>query len=205
MIPTLDPAFANPSTLPSPSTTTGLLPNTLRQVFDPVPALFPPGTDVIWKSVEMFFGVTPFPEVISLRMLENGAAGALNQGRYALDLMLTRRNDPRVRTVVDLSIDFDDLDHDGDRTEHLSFFTINEATGAAVQKSRPGVTPGVGIPAIPSGLTLDTQGEAAHLFRMQAIREIVARIMADYNLDALVYPYETIPSPILAGTSESIA
>ena len=40
---------------------------------------------------------------------------------------------------------------------------------------------------------------------MQAIREIVARIMADYDLDALVYPYETIPPPILAGTSESIA
>jgi Asp-tRNA(Asn)/Glu-tRNA(Gln) amidotransferase A subunit family amidase len=40
---------------------------------------------------------------------------------------------------------------------------------------------------------------------MQAIREIVARILAEYDLDALVYPYETIPSPILAGTSESIS
>lgn len=62
----------------------------------------------------------------------------------------------------------------------------------------------MGVPATPTGLTLDTQGEASHLFRMQAIREIVARILADNNLDALVYPYETIPSPILAGTSESI-
>lgn len=62
----------------------------------------------------------------------------------------------------------------------------------------------MGIPATPNGLTLDTQGEANHLFRIQAIREIVARILADNNLDALVYPYETIPSPILAGTSESI-
>ena len=67
------------------------------------------------------------------------------------------------------------------------------------------MTPGVGVPATPSGLTLDTQGEANHLFVMQAIREIVARIMADHDLDALVYPYETIPPPILTGTIDSIA
>jgi amidase len=206
MIPTLEPGFANPSTVPSPSTTTGLLPNNLREVFGPVAALFPDGTDIIQKSVEMFFGITPFPDTINLRKLNNTAAGTFNQGRYALDNMLTRRNDPRVTNVLDLSIDFDDLDQDGNTTEHLSFFRINDdATGSIVQRTRPGVTPPVGVPATPTGLTLDTQGEASHLFRMQAIREIVARILADNNLDALVYPYETIPSPILAGTSESIA
>ena len=91
-------------------------------------------------------------------------------------------------------------------SEHISFFRINDdATGSIVQRNRPGVTPNVGVPATPSGLTLDTQGEANHLFRMQAIREIVARIMADNHLDALVYPYETIPSKILTGTAGSIA
>ena len=39
---------------------------------------------------------------------------------------------------------------------------------------------------------------------MQAIREIVARVLADNDLDALVYPYETIPSKILTGTIDSI-
>jgi Asp-tRNA(Asn)/Glu-tRNA(Gln) amidotransferase A subunit family amidase len=205
MLPTLEPAFANPSTVPVPSPTTGLLPSNLREIFAPVPALFPDGTDVIWKSVEMVFGLTPFPDTVNLRKLNNTPGGEFNQGRYALELMLVRRSDPRVTNVLDLSIDFEDLDGDGDTGEHLSFFTINEVTGEIVQKSRPGVTPSVGVPASPSGLTLDTQGEATHLFRMQAIRAIVARIMADYTLDALVYPYETIPSPILAGTSESIA
>jgi Asp-tRNA(Asn)/Glu-tRNA(Gln) amidotransferase A subunit family amidase len=120
--------------------------------------------------------------------------------------MLRRRKDPQVKSVVDLSIDFDDLDGDGNTTEHISFFRINDdATGTIVQRNRPGVDPSVGVPATPSGLTLDTQGEATHLFRMQAIREIVARIMADYKLDALVYPYETIPPKILTGTSKSIA
>src|SRR5262249_41210571 len=78
MIPTLEPAFANPSTVASPSTTTGMLPNTLRQVFDAnVPALFPTGTDIIQKSVEMFYDPSKFPDIINLRKLSNGPAGTL--------------------------------------------------------------------------------------------------------------------------------
>jgi hypothetical protein len=118
--------------------------------------------------------------------------------------MLTRRNDPRVKSVLDLSIDFSDLNGNGNTTEHLSYFMIN-ANGDVAQRARPGVTPNVGVPATPNGLTLDTQGEANHLFRMQSIREIVARIMADNNLDALVYPYSTLPAKILTGTRDSIA
>jgi amidase len=205
MVPTLEPSFANPSNLPTPSTTTGLLPNALRTVFGgDVPALFPAGTDVIAKSVEMFYDPLKFPDTINLRKLSANGAGTLNQGRYGLDKMLQRRSDPRVKSVLDLSIDFDDLNHNGDRTEHISYFMI-DGNGATAQRSRPGVTPNVGVPATASGLTLDTQGEANHLFRMQSIREIVARILADNNLDALVYPYTTIPPKILTGTSQSIA
>ena len=76
---------------------------------------------------------------------------------------------------------------------------------SVVLRNRPGVEPNVGVPAMPSGLTLDTQGQAGHVMRQQAIREIVARIMAEYELDALVYPYETIPAKIMTGTAESIA
>jgi len=36
-----------------------------------------------------------------------------NEGRYGLDLMLAQRGDARVKSVLDLSIDFDDLDKDG--------------------------------------------------------------------------------------------
>lgn len=207
LVPTLEPAFASPSAVAAPSTTTGLLPSNLRAVFGAVAALFPTGTDVIQKSVEMATGITPFPEEISIRKLDGGAGppGTLNQGRYALDLMLARRGDPRVRSVLDLSIDFDDLDGDGITNEHLSFSTISESDGVTlVQKSRPGVTPGAGVPATPAGLTLDTQGEATHLFRSQVIREVFAKVMAEYDLDALVYPYETLPSKIMTGTVDSI-
>jgi Asp-tRNA(Asn)/Glu-tRNA(Gln) amidotransferase A subunit family amidase len=205
MIPTLEPAFANASTVASPSTTTGLLPNALRQVFDAtVPALFPSGTDLIKNSVQMFFEPARFPDAINLRKLSNGAAGTLNQSRYGLDKMLARRNDPRVRSVLDLSIDFEDLNKNGNRAEHISYFMI-DGNGNIAQRTRPGVTPGAGVPATANGLTLDTQGEANHLFRMQSIREIVARILADNNLDALVYPMTTIPAKILTGTRDSIA
>ena len=120
--------------------------------------------------------------------------------------MLRRRGDPRVTDVTDLSIDFDDLDHDGITDQHLSFsFIADNATGTVTQKTRPGVTPSVGRPATPSGTILDTQGEADHLFRMEAIREIVERVLADNHLDALIYPFETIPPPILSGTKDSIA
>jgi Asp-tRNA(Asn)/Glu-tRNA(Gln) amidotransferase A subunit family amidase len=206
MLPSLEPSFTNASTVPMPSITEGMLPNTLRQILEPVPSLFPAGTDVIQKTVEMATGVTPFPESISLRNLNDTPTGTYNEGRYGLDKMLAKRGDPRVKSVLDLSIDFEDLDGDGDATEHIAFSRINDdATGSVTPRNRPGVTPNIGVPATPAGLTLDTQGQSAHLARMMAIREIVARILAEYDLDALVYPYETIPPKILTGTSESIA
>jgi amidase len=206
MILSLEPSFANASSLPTPSTTTGLLANNLRPVIGQVPALFPPDTDVIQKSVEMFLGSAAFPDTISLRKLNETPSGSFNEGRYGLDIMLARRGDPRVRSVLDLSIDFDDLDGDGDRAEHISFVRIDEDPAASiVQRNRPGVTPSVGVPAIKTGLSMDTQGQAGHLFRQMAIREVVARILAEYELDALVYPYETIPPKLLTGTKDSIA
>jgi amidase len=206
MILSLEPSFANASTLATPSTTSGLLANNLRPVIGQVEALFPPDTDVIQKSVEMFLGSTAFPDTISLRKLNETPSGSFNEGRYGLDIMLARRGDARVKSVLDLSIDFDDLDGDGDSSEHISFVRIDEDPASSiVQRNRPGVTPGIGVPATKSGLTMDTQGQAAHVFRQMAIREIVARILAEYDLDALVYPYETIPSKILTGTKDSLA
>lgn len=203
MVPTFEPSFANPSSLNTPSVTTGLLPNNLRQILDPVGFLFDAGTDLITKSVEMYFAITPFPSEISLRQFDRTAAGTLNEGRYGIEKMLVGRGDARVRSPLDLSIDFDDLDGDGDRTEHISFFSVG-GNGTPVQRNRIGVTPNIGVPANLAGTTLDTQGQYGTIIRQQAIRAIVARILAEYQLDALVYPYETIPSPILAGTIDSI-
>jgi Asp-tRNA(Asn)/Glu-tRNA(Gln) amidotransferase A subunit family amidase len=152
----------------------------------------------------MSLDISKFPDTINLRKLAANGAGTLNQVRFGIDRMLARRNDPRIKNVLDLSIDFDDINRNGNRTEHLSYSYIGN-NGDVTQRNRPGVTPSFGVPAKANGPTLDTQGEASSLFRMQAIREIVARVLADNNLDALVYPHSTLPPKILTGAANSIA
>jgi Asp-tRNA(Asn)/Glu-tRNA(Gln) amidotransferase A subunit family amidase len=50
---------------------------------------------------------------------------------------------------------------------------------------------------------LDLPGEASHLFRQQALREIVLQVMAANKLDALIYPHHTVPSSLLFQPSPS--
>lgn len=221
MLPTLEPSMFNANAAGTPGAPPGaptylmtdllggvLVPTTVRDVLSPLTTpLFPAGTDLIGKSVDIAADPTLFPEDISLRRLNNGPGGTLNEVRYGIDKMLRRRGDARVKSVLDLSIDFDDLNKNGITNEHITFARINDdATGTTVFRNRPGVIPNVGVTnVVPVGPSLDTQGQAAHVYRQMATREIIMRIMAEYNLDALVYPYETIPAPPLAGTKESIA
>ncbi|MGH7855361.1 MAG: amidase [Candidatus Binatia bacterium] len=45
--------------------------------------------------------------------------------------------------------------------------------------------------------TLDTPAQTDHLVRMQTLRQIILQVMAENNLDALVYAYTTIPPHII--------
>jgi amidase len=45
--------------------------------------------------------------------------------------------------------------------------------------------------------TLDTAAQMDHLVRMQTLRRIILQVMAEKNLDALVYVYTTIPPHII--------
>lgn len=45
----------------------------------------------------------------------------------------------------------------------------------------------------PEATTLDSQTETDHLLRMETLRQIILQVMAENNLDALVYAYTTIP------------
>jgi len=45
--------------------------------------------------------------------------------------------------------------------------------------------------------TLDTPNNTSHALRQQTLRRILYKVMADNNLDALVYPYNTIPPPLV--------
>lgn len=52
------------------------------------------------------------------------------------------------------------------------------------------------------GFSLDTEGQAAHLFRRQAIQAILLKVMADNRLDAFVFPHQTVPAYLIGGTAE---
>lgn len=52
------------------------------------------------------------------------------------------------------------------------------------------------------GASLDTQGQAAHLYRRQALQAILLKVMADNRLDAFVFPHQTIPPGIIGGVPE---
>jgi amidase len=45
--------------------------------------------------------------------------------------------------------------------------------------------------------TLDTQAQIDHLTRMQTLQRIILQVMAENNLDALVYAYTTIPPHVI--------
>jgi Asp-tRNA(Asn)/Glu-tRNA(Gln) amidotransferase A subunit family amidase len=45
--------------------------------------------------------------------------------------------------------------------------------------------------------TLDTPTQTDHLLRMQTLRQLILQVMAENNLDALVYAYTTIPPHII--------
>ena len=48
-----------------------------------------------------------------------------------------------------------------------------------------------------SATTLDTPAQTDHLLRMQTLRQIMLQMMAENNLDALVYAYTTIPPHLI--------
>lgn len=52
------------------------------------------------------------------------------------------------------------------------------------------------------GATLDAPGQAAHLFRRQAIQGVLLKVMADNRLDAFVFPHATVPPGVIGETAE---
>ena len=45
--------------------------------------------------------------------------------------------------------------------------------------------------------TLDTPTQTDHLLRMQTLRQVILQVMAENNLDVLVYAYATVPPHII--------
>ncbi len=95
------------------------------------------------------------------------------EGKYAMNLYLQQRGDAKFRNVEDM---FATKTFSGDLP------VLQNAFGAKAK-------------------TLDTPAHASHILRMQNLQRILYKVMADNNLDALVYPYSTIPPHIVLPTA----
>ena len=104
---------------------------------------------------------------VNLRML--AAQNPRVEARFALDLYLKERGDTKFRGVEDL---YNTKTFAGEN-DWLRF-----ALGANAE-------------------TLATQDEISHTLRITNLQRILYKVMADNNLDALVYVYTTIPAPLV--------
>jgi amidase len=104
---------------------------------------------------------------VNLRMLAGQRRG--EEGRYALNLYLKERGDSKFRSVDDIYATKAFLGEND---------LLRTALGAKAE-------------------TLDTPDNTSHALRQQTLRRILYKVMADNNVDALVYPYNTIPPPIV--------
>lgn len=145
-----------------------LEPSLLAKNFQP---MFPtPPPDPIDHIVAMFFDHHLFPSGLrgaNLRMIAAQPRGA--EGKYSMNRYLRARGDPKFKTTADI------------------FATPTFAGHMDVLKGAFGETT----------KTLDTAVQTDHLLRMQTLRQILLKVMADNNLDALVFVNTTIPPPII--------
>jgi amidase len=134
------------------------------------PEAFPAGI----KPIDRMVAIASDPKIlpagvrgINLRMIAGQSRGA--EARYAISLYLKERGDDKFRSIEDLYA-----------TKAFSGESdwLKTALGARAE-------------------SLDSPEQTSHLLRMQSLRRILYKVMADNNLDALVYAYDTIPPPIV--------
>ncbi|MEA2659820.1 MAG: amidase, partial [Candidatus Binatota bacterium] len=130
----------------------------------------PAGADPIDRMVTIANDPKTLPtgaRGVNLRMIAGQRRG--EEGKYAMNLYLRERGDSKFRTVEDM---FATKTFSGD------LLVLQNAFGAKAK-------------------TLDTPAHSSHILRMQNLQRILYKVMADNNLDALVYPYSTIPPHIV--------
>ena len=104
---------------------------------------------------------------VNLRMIAGPPRG--EEGRYALNLYLKERGDAKFRSVEDMF---------ATKTFAGELERLQAVFGA-------------------KATTLETALHTSHTLRMQNLRRILYKVMADNNLDALVYVYNTVSPHIV--------
>ena len=143
------------------------------------PDLFPPGTDQMPQLVDMFLNPSHVPHTAtgspSMRNI-GPAAGDTGGATFNFDWYLKRRGDPGMQTVLDLAT--------------KSNFYDDPANGFPTKQT--------GLLANAATLTYSTT--VSHQQRF-AVQTMMFKCFADKNLDAIVYPSNTLPPAIMGSTA----
>jgi Asp-tRNA(Asn)/Glu-tRNA(Gln) amidotransferase A subunit family amidase len=134
--------------------------------------------DPIDHIVAIYFDHKLFPSGIrgaNLRMIAAQRRG--EEGKYSMNRYLRARGDPKFKSTTDM------------------FATPTFAGHMGVLKSTFGET----------AKTLDTAAQTDHLLRMQTLRQILLKVMADNNLDAFVFVNTTIPPQVILPSRDPAA
>jgi len=134
------------------------------------PAAFPEFAKPIDRIVSMAFDHSLIPSGargVNLRMLAAQPRG--NEAHYAINRYLRERGDAKFKNLEDM-------------------LAMPMFSGSLDNLKRA-----FGDDAA----TLDTPAQMDHLVRMQTLRRIILQVMAENNLDALVYAYTTIPPHVI--------
>ncbi|HUC97335.1 MAG TPA: amidase [Candidatus Polarisedimenticolaceae bacterium] len=134
------------------------------------PAAFPDSARPIDRIVSMAFDHSLVPSGargVNLRMLAAQPRG--NEAHYAINRYLRERGDAKFKSLEDML----GMPMFSGSLENLKGAFSDDAD------------------------TLDTQMQTDHLIRMQTLRRIILKVMAENSLDALVYAYTTIPPHII--------
>lgn len=110
---------------------------------------------------------------VNLRMLAAQRRG--EEGRYALNRYLRERGDQKFKSVDDL------------------FATPTFLGNIDILKAAFGE----------NAKTVDTPAHTNHTLRIQLLQKILYKVMADNKLDALVYPYSTLPPHIIVASRQA--
>jgi amidase len=134
------------------------------------PSVFPQSPEPIDHIVSMAFDHNLVPSGargVNLRMLAAQPRG--NEARYAINRYFRERGDAKFKSVQDMLA----MPMFSGSLDNLKRAFSDTAT------------------------TLDTPTQTDHLLRMQTLRQVILQVMAENNLDALVYAYTTVPPHII--------
>jgi amidase len=161
---------------------------------------FPPGTDLVEKSVAIAGKAAKLSADLTLRVIAEREPLAPGEVRFVLERYLRDRGDKNIRNVADLIAKSTFYDHapiagvtatHKGRLEDLMVRTerlTRKSDGSPLVRKIPNIS-------------LDISGWHANRTVLQML---VNKVMVDNRLDALVYPTKTVLAPRLAAPVEPI-